>query len=123
MGRTGADEVVDRIIACLNAHDVDAMVAMMTPDAVWHNMPWAAPAVGTEQIRAAVTANPEILGSLEIEVHHQISDGTLVINERTDRYTHEGKAVSLPVVGVLEVHDGLVTAWREYFDLASALPR
>jgi hypothetical protein len=25
----------------------------------------------------------------------------------------------LPVVDVLEVHDGLITAWRDYFDLAT----
>jgi limonene-1,2-epoxide hydrolase len=26
------------------------------------------------------------------------------------------KTISLPIMGVFEVHDGAITAWRDYFD-------
>ena len=35
------------------------------------------------------------------------------------------KTISLPVMGIVEVHGGKITAWRDYFDLsqfASQLP-
>jgi limonene-1,2-epoxide hydrolase len=27
--------------------------------------------------------------------------------------------VELPVMGIFEVHDGKITAWRDYFDMAT----
>jgi hypothetical protein len=30
----------------------------------------------------------------------------------------QGTAVSLPMMGVIEVHEGVITAWRDYFDLS-----
>jgi limonene-1,2-epoxide hydrolase len=50
-------------------------------------------------------------------VHRQLASGPLVMNERTDRFEMHGRWVDLPVAGVFEVHDGLITLWRDYFDL------
>jgi limonene-1,2-epoxide hydrolase len=27
------------------------------------------------------------------------------------------RTITLPMMGICEVHDGLITAWRDYFDL------
>ena len=40
------------------------------------------------------------------------------MNERTDVITTDGSSVSLPVMGVFELRDGKISAWRDYFDLA-----
>lgn len=46
--------------------------------------------------------------------------GTVVFAERVDRTdTRDGKHVDLPVVGVFEIVDGKIRAWRDYFDLAT----
>jgi limonene-1,2-epoxide hydrolase len=39
-----------------------------------------------------------------------------VLNERDDRLLMGGTWRSLPVTGVFEVRDGLITLWRDYFD-------
>ncbi len=52
------------------------------------------------------------------EIVHQISNGDVVMNERIDRFTANGKAIALPVVGVFELRDGKIAAWRDYFDMA-----
>jgi limonene-1,2-epoxide hydrolase len=31
----------------------------------------------------------------------------------------DGGEVALPVMGVFEVHDGRIAAWRDYFDMAA----
>ena len=54
-----------------------------------------------------------------LEVLHQIAenDHGVVLTERTDRFKVGGKWVELPVMGTFELRDGLITAWRDYFDM------
>jgi limonene-1,2-epoxide hydrolase len=53
-------------------------------------------------------------------VHRQISHGNVVMNERTDvMRRQDGHEIALPVMGVFEVRDGRIAAWRDYFDLAT----
>ncbi len=52
--------------------------------------------------------------------HIGVIDG-LVFIERTDRFVYNGHAGSTPVVGVLDIRDGKVQEWREYYDRATLL--
>jgi limonene-1,2-epoxide hydrolase len=45
-----------------------------------------------------------------------VTDGAIVFVERLDRHRLPDTWVELPVVGVFEVHAGLITLWRDYFD-------
>ncbi len=39
------------------------------------------------------------------------------MNERVDRFnTRSGRLIELGVMGVVEINDGLITFWRDYFD-------
>lgn len=53
-------------------------------------------------------------------IHHQIATDDIVMNERTDYITLNGRPVTLPICGVFEIENGRIKAWREYFDLAPA---
>ena len=53
-------------------------------------------------------------GSWDLET----GDG-VVMNERTDVLRGLGKETSLPVMGVFEVVDGKIAAWRDYFDMGA----
>jgi limonene-1,2-epoxide hydrolase len=57
------------------------------------------------------------LQDVEWVIHRQISSGSLVINERTDKMTFSGARIDLPVLGVFEVVDGKITMWRDYCDM------
>lgn len=50
--------------------------------------------------------------------HMGIIDG-LVFIERTDRFVYNGRPGAVPVVGVLDIKDGKIVEWREYYDRAS----
>jgi len=54
----------------------------------------------------------------EYIVDHFADD--VVMNERTDYITLNGRPVTLPICGVFEIENGRIKAWREYFDLAPA---
>ena len=49
-----------------------------------------------------------------------MASADVVMNERTDRITLNGRPVTLPMAGVFEMHEGRIAAWREYFDLNPA---
>jgi limonene-1,2-epoxide hydrolase len=42
----------------------------------------------------------------------------LVFTERVDTFTVGGKVAPLPVMGIFEIRDGKISAWRDYFDMA-----
>lgn len=57
----------------------------------------------------------------EFRVIRQSQSGAIVFVERLDRHRLADKWVELPVTGVFEVHDGLITFWRDYFDTTTIM--
>jgi len=45
--------------------------------------------------------------------------GDVVMLERVDDFVFNGQPGQVPVVGVMEIEDGKVSAWREYYDYAT----
>jgi limonene-1,2-epoxide hydrolase len=48
---------------------------------------------------------------------HLVSDERIVMTERVDRFVIDGEPFSLPVMGIFEIVDDKISAWRDYFDL------
>ena len=80
------------------------------------------PVVGREAIYQRIAALGQgAPGGVLLDVAHiGVIDG-LVYIERTDRFVYNGHAGSTPVVGVLDIQDGKVQEWREYYDRASLM--
>ena len=96
--------------------DFDEIVAYFTDDAVYHNIP-VDPVVGKDNIRATIAGFAAGIDKVEFEVLHIVADGGTVMTERVDRFFAPERTISLPVMGTFEVADGLIAAWRDYFDL------
>ena len=111
-------EVVDRMIAGWEALDVDAIMACFTEDAVYVNVPLEPVHRGTAAVRAAVEGFMAMGEKIDFIVHHTAENPAtgVVMNERTDRFFIRGEWLEAPVVGVFEVRDGRISAWRDYFD-------
>jgi limonene-1,2-epoxide hydrolase len=56
--------------------------------------------------------------SMRVEILGQVAAGNTVMNERVDHlHDAQGKRLmSLRVMGVFDVRDGKIAAWRDYFD-------
>lgn len=80
------------------------------------------PVTGREAIYQRIAAlGKGAPGGVVLDVAHMgVIDG-LVFIERTDRFIYNGKPGSVPVVGVLDIRDGKVQEWREYYDRAELL--
>ena len=118
----GAAGVVTAFIATIEMLDLEGALAFLADDVEYDNVPMGA-VHGVDQVRA--TLGP-FVGRFE-EVDWPISriaasgtaDDGLVFTERVDRFRTGTTWIELPVAGVFEVHDGRITLWRDYFDLAA----
>jgi limonene-1,2-epoxide hydrolase len=74
---------------------------------------------GEKAIRRFAKAFISKMEQVKFVVHHQVesSDG-IVMNERTDYLTFNGKQIELPVMGIFELKNGKIKAWRDYFDMS-----
>ncbi len=112
------ESVVRDFCAAFSRRDVEEILGFFAEDAVYHNLP-IAPVEGRDAIRAVLGqfVGPATTAA-EFEVRNLAVTGRLVLTERVDRFTIEGKDVALPVMGIFEVgEDGKIRAWRDYFDM------
>lgn len=109
-------EIVRDFIAAWPEGDADKLAEFFSDDAVYHNIP-VEPIVGREDIRSALAGFLEMVDRIHFETLHLIGDGPVVMTERVDHFVQPGQTISLPVMGTFEVHDGKITAWRDYFDM------
>jgi limonene-1,2-epoxide hydrolase len=112
-----AETIIREFCATWPERNVEKLLGYFTDDAVYHNMPME-PVTGKNGIR-------EVLNlfipaeDVEAEITLLATRGNVVFTERVDRMTVGGKRVVLPCAGVFELRDGKITAWRDYFDLAT----
>lgn len=112
-----AAQIVDRFIAAVEAKDVASAVALLHADVSYENMP-ITPIVGRDAVAAALENFLGPADRVEWVVTRQHAVGNVVVNERIDRFGIGSGWLELPVAGIFEVDDdGLITLWRDYFDL------
>jgi limonene-1,2-epoxide hydrolase len=116
------DDVIRAFVQTWNVvpkPDPDEISKYFAEDAVYHNIPLE-PIVGRAAIRQGFVESLHRLDGIHWEVHHQVASGNVVMNERTDTLHSGGRANPVRIMGIFEVTDGLITAWRDYFDMAEA---
>jgi limonene-1,2-epoxide hydrolase len=114
-----ADELVTEFCKLWASPNPDELAAYFTEDAVYHNIPME-PVQGRQAIKEFIAGFLAAFDGIDFNVHRQISDGTLVMNERTDVMRRKGGGtVPLPVMGVFEVQNDRIVGWRDYFDMAT----
>jgi len=115
-------EVVKAFNAAMAIKDYDTALRYVSADCEYTNIPMSS-VRGPEGIRSVL--EPFFAPTLENQliVVREAAVGPLVFLERLDRHRLATGWVELPVTGVYEVHDGLITVYRDYFDLATILSK
>jgi limonene-1,2-epoxide hydrolase len=114
-----ADELVTEFCKLWASPDPEQLAGYFTDDAIYHNIPMD-PVQGREAIKVFIAGFTAAFDGIDFQVHRQVSDGNLVMNERTDvMHRKDGGEIPLPVMGTFEVVDGKISAWRDYFDMAT----
>lgn len=112
-------ETVEAFIGDWNSGDIDAVMALCAEGIVYHNIPME-PIHGTTAMRAMVEGFMADIAKCEWETHAIAANGNVVLTERTDGFTFkDGRHAAIRVMGTFELGtDGLITHWRDYFDMA-----
>jgi len=114
--------VAHEMINAWNARDVDAIAELFAEDGRFYSM--GAPSTlrdGRETIRDAWGELLAGVSEIELQLRHIAVSGNAVFLERLDVFTYKGREGRVPVACVLEIRDGKVQEWREYYDHASLL--
>ena len=118
------DQLIRSFISLLVARDIESAATMVSTDFEYDNVPMGK-AFGPQGLRDTLTGFFGMCTEIDWEILRQTSTGTVqngtVLNEREDRFEIHGRWVTLPVAGIFEVRDGLITLWRDYFDKATLL--
>ncbi len=119
---------VEAFIAAWNRMDLEAIVAALSDDVHYHNIPLE-PIDGRDAVRRYLEGAWQF-SECRWTLTHAAAAGDVVLTERVDAFVINGHDVVLPVMGTFEIRDGRIAAWRDYFDLAtyraqlrSALPQ
>lgn len=107
------------VVSAWNARDADAAVAGMADDIVWHVAAGAMPPLqGKDAARAFIERFSGDIAEARWRIFHHAEDGDRLFVEGVDDYTNrEGIQIAAPYCGVIEFRDGLITGWRDYFDM------
>lgn len=111
-------DVVREFCVAWSRMNVEELMGYFSEDAVYHNMP-GQPARGAAAVRRTIEGFLGGWNKTAWEIVSIAANGNTVLAERVDRTDAGGRHVDLPVVGVFEIEDGKIHAWRDYFDLAS----
>ena len=114
----GAEEIVNEFMARIVRMDLDAACELVSDDVEYDNVPMGK-VYGPDGIKGILAQMVGMLDEVDWVIHRQVAAGSLVLNERTDRFGKDGKWIELPVAGVFEVIDGRITLWRDYFDMTT----
>lgn len=112
------EEIVSAFLAAVEAKDTGAAAALLAQDIRYENMP-IDPIIGREAVIATLTMFLEPASEVDWPVLRQVVDGNCVFNERLDRFKIGDGWLELPVAGVFEVDHGVITLWRDYFDMGA----
>ena len=114
-------EIVRRFMTLMEPLNYDEALKLISDNCEYINPPPLGTVVGPAGVRAVLEPFFGPTKENEFRVLREATAGPVVILERLDRHLFGDKWVELPVTGVYEVHDGLITYWRDYFDAPTIL--
>jgi limonene-1,2-epoxide hydrolase len=114
-------EFIEVFVASWPHGDAARVARFFTPDAVYHNGPLE-PVRGRPAIEVEFARFMAMGGEVSVDLRHLVAHGAFVMTERIDHFVGEERTISLPVMGICEVHDEAIAAWRDYFDLGRPAP-
>jgi len=114
-------EITKLFLKAMEPLGYDSALKLVAETCEYTNPPPIGTVHGPAGIRAVL--EPFFSPTLENEfrILREAATGPVVVLERLDRHRLADKWVELPVTGVFEVHGGLITYWRDYFDAATIL--
>jgi limonene-1,2-epoxide hydrolase len=108
----------------LYARDWKAVASFFGPGSIYLDVPTGptAAARGPDGIVKRLRLGLETLSGYEHGPTTVVAEGHVVVTEHTEMWEWPtGERATLPFVSVQHVHDGVITLWKDYWDLRTLL--
>jgi len=115
----GPMETVEAFLEAFVAMDFDRALPHLADDVEYTNIPLLT-VRGHAGVREVLEPFFAPIRENEFLILRRAATGPVVFLERLDRHRLDQGWRELPVNSVFEVHEGKITVWRDYFDLATA---
>ena len=110
------EAVVTEFIDLINQNDLVGATNLLSENCEYDNVPMGK-VFGRETILAQLGPMMERCTEIDWITIRQVSSGSVVMNERLDKFLWPHGWVEMPCAGIFEVKDGQIILWRDYFDL------
>ena len=112
---TAPQAVVEAFLDALADPDLERAAELLADDVVYSNVGLPT-IVGREKVVRALSVMDRPTASFEVYMHAISANGPTVLTERTDVLSLGRFRSQFWVTGRFDVHDGLITLWRDSFD-------
>ncbi len=116
------DALIDQIEALIEdwkRHDVEAVLARLTDDVVYHYHVGTRPLRGKDAVRRFLEKFGSGQREIRWRIRHHAQNGDVLMVEGIDDYVGaDGARIRTPYMGVFEFREGRICAWRDYLDAA-----
>lgn len=120
-----AAELVEKFWAALAVRDFDAVGAFMAPDGHYVDVPVKdvdEGAFGPAETAARLRLGLAPLAAYQVHDGPIVASNGFVVTEHSETWTwEEGVTVTLPFASVMQVANGQVTRWWDYFDFGTLM--
>ena len=110
--------------AALYERDWGLIRSFFGPDSIYYDVPTGttAAAQGPEGIEKRLKLGLELLSGYDHGPATIVAEGPIVVTEHTEHWTWpSGHTATLPFVSIQHVHGGIITLWRDYWDLGTLM--
>lgn len=118
---TAPIDVVRKFMKLMEPLNYDEALKLVSSDCEYTNPPPFGTVHGPDGVRAVLEPFFAPTRENAFTIVRSAASGSTVLLERLDRHLFGETWVELPVTGVYEVHDGQITYWRDYFDVATIM--
>lgn len=108
-------ETVQAFFRALEDRDLERLFSLTDESILYENVSLP-PARGMKAFAKQMRGFVKISNGFEVRMHAIAANGGTVLTERVDILTIKGVDLEFWVCGTLEVRDGKITLWRDYFD-------
>lgn len=118
MVQTSGIQVVESFLDAMTRMDFDSVLALMTDDIVYQNVPLP-PDRGKVAVARTLRSFEKVMTEFRYEMLHVAETNGVVLTERIDVLRGPLLDLRFWVCGTFEIRDGKVALWRDRFDVAS----
>ena len=113
-------DTVNSLMGTIASKDDEKFLSYLTDDIVYHYHVGSRPLEGKDWVRRFLTKYWQITANVKwrIDRHAETEDALLVEGEEEYLDTRTDEIVSHPYMGAFDFRDGLISGWRDYFEMA-----